>query len=110
MLKNYNLKQPDNTWQRFNGPDDRYIYPASSNLSYNSRNAYVLANNSEGWGATGNITVTAEPVPDLNLMAAYTVTESKEVSGMPGSNAASAYNGLFRSMVHTCPRYSARNM
>lgn len=96
MLKNYDLKQPDNTWQRFNGPDDRYIYPASSTVSYNSRNAYVLANNSEGWGATGNITVTAEPVNDLNLMAAFTVTESKEVSGMPGSNAASAYNGLIQ--------------
>lgn len=96
MLKNYDLKQPDNTWQRFNGPDDRYIYPASSAISYNSRNAYVLANNSEGWGATGNITVTAEPVENLNLMAAFTLTESKEVSDMPGSNAASAYNGLIQ--------------
>ncbi|SHF59773.1 Carboxypeptidase regulatory-like domain-containing protein [Mariniphaga anaerophila] len=94
MLKNYDLKEPDNTWQRFNGPDDRYIYP--SGISYNSKNAYVLTNNSEGWGAIGNITVTAEPVEDLNLMAAYTITESKEISGMPGSNAASAYNGLIQ--------------
>ncbi len=30
MLQNYNLEQPDNTWQRFSGNDDRYIYPASS--------------------------------------------------------------------------------
>ena len=94
MLKNYDLKQPDNSWQRFSGPDDRYIYPASSTISYNKRNAYVLANNSDGWGAIGNITLTAEPVKKLNLMAAYTITESKEISGMPGSNAASAYNGL----------------
>ena len=94
MLKNYDLKQPDNTWQHFNGNDDRYIYPPSSSISYNSRNAYVLANNSEGWGAIGNITVTAEPIENLNLMAAFTLTESKEISGMPGSNAASAYNGL----------------
>ncbi len=96
MLKNYNLKQPDDSWQRFNGPDDRYIYPGSSEITYTSKNAYVLANNSEGWGAIGNITVTAEPGPDLNLMAAFTFTESKEISGMPGSNAASAYNGLFQ--------------
>jgi hypothetical protein len=95
MLKNYDLKQPDNTWQRFSGNDDRYIYPAKSDISYNSRNAYVLANNSDGWGAIGNITITAEPVKHLNLMAAYTISESKEISGMPGSNAASAYNGLF---------------
>ena len=96
MLKNYNLKQPDNTWQQFSGADDRYIYPASAALTYTSRNAYVLANNSEGWGAIGNLTVTAEPVENLNLMAAYTVTESKQISGMPGSNAASAYNGLIQ--------------
>ncbi|HZH72470.1 MAG TPA: TonB-dependent receptor, partial [Mariniphaga sp.] len=94
MLKNYNLMQPDNTWLRFNGPDDRYIYPELSEISLTSRNAYVLANNSEGWGAIGNITVSAEPVQDLNLMGAFTLTESKEVSGMPGSNAASAYTGM----------------
>jgi hypothetical protein len=94
MLKNYNLEQPDNSWQRFNGPDDRYIYPARSEITYTSRNAYVLSNTNEGWGATGNITVTAEPMENLNLMAAFTLTESKEITGMPGSNAASAYSGL----------------
>ncbi|MBN2807709.1 MAG: TonB-dependent receptor [Prolixibacteraceae bacterium] len=94
MLKNYNLEQPDNSWNRFSGSDDRYIYPASDDMTYTSKNAYVLANSKEGWGATGNITVNAEPLNGLNLMAAYTFTESKEVSGMPGSNAASAYSGL----------------
>lgn len=96
MLKNYNLKQPDETWQRFNGPDDRYIYPASTELRYSNTHAYVLSNNSEGWGAIGNLTVTAQPMKNLNLMAAYTYTESKEISGMPGSNAASAYTGLIQ--------------
>jgi len=93
MLKNYNLAQPDGTWERFSGSDDRYIYPASAAIEYASRDAYVLANNSDGWGAIGNITITAEPVKNLNLMAAYTLTESNEVSGMPGSAAWSAYNG-----------------
>ena len=95
MLQNYNLKQPDDTWAKFSGADDRYIYPAKADLTYNSTNAYILANNSEGWGAIGNITINAEPIDNLNLMAAYTLTETKEISGMPGSNAASAYTGLF---------------
>jgi hypothetical protein len=93
MLKNYNLMQPNGTWERFGGNDDRYIYPDDSIMEFTSRNAYVLANNSEGWGAIGNITVTAEPVKNLNVLAAYTLTESNEVSGMPGSAAFSAYNG-----------------
>jgi len=93
MLKNYNLKEPDETWQHFSGPDNRYIYPGSPG-TYGNRNAYMLSNTSEGWGATGNVTVTAEPVKNLDLMASYTITESKEISGMPGSNAASAYTGL----------------
>ena len=93
MLKNYNLAQPDASWERFSGADDRYMYPADDQIEYTSRNAFVLANNSEGWGAIGNITLMAEPVKRLNIMAAYTITESKEVSGMPGSAAYSAYNG-----------------
>ncbi len=94
MLKNYNLEQPDATWNRFSGADDRYIYPTSANISYNSKNAYVLSNTNKGFSTIGNITVNAEPIEDLKLMAAYTYTASQEVSGMPGSNAASAYTGL----------------
>ena len=94
MLQNYNLREPDNSWERFSGPDDRYIYPPDDEIEYTSRNAFVLANNSEGWGAIGNITVATTPVERLNIMAAFTYTESKEISGMPGSAAYSAYNGL----------------
>ena len=95
MLQNWNLKQPDSTWQKFSGSDDRYIYPAAKDLTYTAKNAFVLANTNEGWGAIGNITVTAEPIKNLNVMVAYTKTESKEISGMPGSNASSAYSGLY---------------
>ena len=94
MLKNYNLKDPDASWDRFSGPDNRYIYPSSDDLTYTDRAAYVLTNTEEGWGAIGNITVNAEPVEDLRLMLAYTYTESQEITGMPGSNASSAYSGL----------------
>ena len=92
MLKNYNLMLPDATWERFSGADNRYIYPAD--ITYTSKDAFVLSNTNEGWGAIGNVSVNAQPVKDLNLMAAYTYTESKEISGMPGSNAGSAYSGL----------------
>ena len=94
LLENWNLEQPDASWETFSGPDDRYIYP--DDIAYTSRNAYVLSNSSEGWGAIGNITLTAQPVRNLNIMAAYTQTESKEVSGMPGSAAYSAYNGAIQ--------------
>jgi len=96
MLKNYNLKQPDASWDRFSGDDDRYIYPDAADLEYTSEDAYVLANNSDGWGAIGNISIIAEPAQNLNVMAAYTITESKEISGMPGSAANSAYNGAIQ--------------
>jgi len=95
MLKNYNLKQPDATWERFSGSDNRYIYPASADIEYNSTDAFVLSNTTKGWGSISNITVNAEPIEDLKLMAAFTYTDAREISGMPGSNAASAYNGLF---------------
>jgi hypothetical protein len=95
MLKNYNLKQPDDTWLKFSGSDDRYIYPAKAALTYTAKDAFILSNTNEGWSAIGNITLTAEPVKNLNIMAAYTKTESKEISGMPGSNASSAYSGLY---------------
>ena len=54
-------------------------------------------------GAIGNITVTAEPIKNLNVMAAYTITESKEITGMPGSNASSAYGGLLSVDGHHLP-------
>lgn len=94
MLVNYDLREMDNSWQRFSGPDNRYIYPERADLRYNNVDAYVLSNNNEGWGAIGNITVNTQPVQNLDLMGAYTFTESKEITGMPGSNASSAYGGL----------------
>jgi len=73
---------------RFNGVDNRPIYPSS----YRSgAKAFVLENTSRGYGWTGNITLNAQPVEWLNLMAAYTHTVAKDVTGMPGSNAESAF-------------------
>ncbi|OFY63264.1 MAG: TonB-dependent receptor, partial [Bacteroidetes bacterium RBG_13_43_22] len=93
MLDNYAVKDPDATWATFEGPDNRYIFP--TNYLFNTvRDACVLVNTNEGYGYTLNLTVNAEPVKNLDIMAAYTKTEMKEISGMPGSNANSAWVGL----------------
>lgn len=94
-LDNYNVKPIGNDWERFEGADNRVIYP-SDHLYYKAiSNACVLTNTSKGYGYTANFTVNAQPIPALNIMASYTRTESKEVSGMPGSNASSAWQGLY---------------
>ncbi|MEG1522464.1 MAG: TonB-dependent receptor [Bacteroidales bacterium] len=92
-LTNYNVK-PNDGWERFEGADNRYMYPSDFTYYSNVKDACVLTNTSKGYGWTANVTMNAEPVRNLNLMAAYTRTEFKEVSGMPGSNASSAWSGL----------------
>lgn len=97
MLENYNIKPVDETWKRFSGSDNRLIYP-SDYTYYGSKEistACVLTNTNKGYGYTANITLKAQPIKELNLMLAYTRTESKEVSGMPGSDAKSAWSGLY---------------
>ena len=73
---------------RFNGVDNRPLYPAGYRTA---TKAFVLENTSRGYGWTGNITLNAQPAKWINLMAAYTHTVAKDVTGMPGSNAESAF-------------------
>ena len=73
---------------RWNGADNRPIYPITFRTG---TKAFVLENTSKGYGWTGNVTLTAQPFDWLNLMAAYTHTVQKEITGMPGSNAESAF-------------------
>lgn len=73
---------------RFNGVDNRPIYPAGYRTG---TKAFVLENTSRGYGWSANITVNAQPVEWLSLMAAYTHTVAKDVTGMPGSAAESAF-------------------
>ena len=96
MLENWNIKSSEAAnWQRFNGADNRLIYPSTGYEYYdNISDACVLTNTHKGYGWTGNITMMATPAKNLDLMLAYTHTESKEVSGMPGSNATSAWTNL----------------
>lgn len=98
MLDNYNIDNSKITGaDRFSGADNRYIYPADYkiNPSGKTANAFVLTNTRKGYGYTANVTLKSRPLPNLDLMASYTHTVSKAVSGMPGSNAASAWTNLY---------------
>ena len=73
---------------RFNGVDNRPIYPSGYRIN---KPAFVLENTSKGYGWTGNITLNAQPTEWMSLMAAYTHTVNKELTGMPGNDAESAF-------------------
>ena len=73
---------------RFNGADNRPIYPSPFR---NTTKAFVLENTDKGYGWSGNFTINAAPFKGLSFMAAYTHTVSKEITGMPGSAAESAF-------------------
>ena len=89
MLKNWNIKEQEG-WNKFDGADNRYTYP--SDYKYYAKNdAYILTNTNKGYGYVASITMNMSPVEGLDIMAAYTHTASKEISGMPGSNATSAF-------------------
>ncbi len=74
---------------RFNGADSRHIYPSGY---LTNTHAYVLENTHKGYGWTFNVSATAKPWEWMDLYASYTHTASKELTGMPGSNASSVLN------------------
>ena len=89
MLQDWNMKDPSG-FSRLTGIDNRHIFPAKG-ATYTGTNAFVLTNTNKGYGYTANILINAQPIPELNITASYTHTVQKEVSGMPGSNAESAF-------------------
>ena len=108
-LINYNIKPVDDSWERFSGADNRLIYPTHQEFDaegkattirdyqyyQNVTSACVLTNTHKGHGYTFNLTVNATPMRNLDLMASYTRTESKELTGLPGNNANSTWQGLY---------------
>lgn len=82
---------------RFNGADGRPIYDdfkyayEKNGVMKTMPNAFVLDNTSKGYGWSFNATLNAQPAEWISLMAAYTHTVSKELTGMPGSDASSAF-------------------
>ena len=87
-MKDYNMK-PVEGFSRLNGPDNRHIYPAD--YTYSKTSAYVLSNTNLGYGYSASATFNMTPIPNLHFTAAYTHTVSKELTGMPGSDASSAF-------------------
>ena len=94
VLRDWSVKSTEG-FARFNGVDNRPIYENYQQTDAKGNNlpsAYVLENTSRGYGYSGTFTVKMSPAQGLNLMAAYTHTVSKELTGMPGSNASSVLN------------------
>ena len=108
-MVNYNIKDADDSWERFSGADNRLIYPTHQVTGADGKvttvrdyqyyqdltSACVLTNTHKGHGYTFNVTVNASPIRNLDLMASYTRTESKEITGLPGNNANSTWQGLY---------------
>ena len=73
---------------RFNGADNRPIYPTNFR---NNTKAFVLENTDKGYGWSASAQINIRPIESLSFMAAYTHTVNKEITGMPGSAAESAF-------------------
>ena len=79
---------PVGGFARLNGVDNRAIYP---DVFRTGTKAFVLENTNKGYGYSASISLNMSPIEGLDIMAAYTHTMSKELTGMPGSNAESAF-------------------
>ena len=98
VLRDWSVKSADG-FARLNGADNRPLYQdyqqtyvKADGKTANLPSAYVLENTNRGYGYSGSVTVNMRPTQALSLMAAYTHTVSKEITGMPGSNASSVLN------------------
>ncbi len=87
-LLNWNIKE-NAGFTQLNGPDRRHIYPQE--YRYTDTDAFVLTNTNKGYGWTANVMLNMSPMKNLHIMASYTHTVMKQITGMPGSNAESAY-------------------
>lgn len=87
MISDWSMKDAG-SYAKFNGVDNRPIYPDSFR---NGTSAFVLENTNKGYGYSASATVNMTPIPEVNIMAAYTHAASKEITSMPGSNAESAF-------------------
>ena len=87
MISDWSIR-PVEGFATFNGADNRPIYPANFR---NETKAFVLCNTNRGYGYTVSAEVRMQPIPEISLFAAYTHTGRKEITGMPGSDAESAF-------------------
>ena len=98
VLRDWSVKSTEG-FARLNGADNRPLYQdyqqtyvKADGTVANLPSAYVLENTNRGYGYSGTLSMNMRPTEALSLMAAYTHTVSKEITGMPGSNASSVLN------------------
>ena len=98
VLRDWSVKSTEG-FARLNGADNRPLYQdyqqtyvKADGKVANLPSAYVLENTNRGYGYSGTLSMNMRPTEALSLMAAYTHTVSKEITGMPGSNASSVLN------------------
>lgn len=76
----------DESMTRFNGPDNRYMYPANKGKIYDDiYGAYVITNTNKGHSFGFNATVNTTPIKNMNVMLAYAASYAKEYTSNPGS-------------------------
>ena len=86
-MSDWSMK-PVESFATFNGADNRPIYPADFR---STTKAFVLSNTNLGYGWSANLSTKIQPIPELDFYAAYTHVARYEVTGMPGSDAESAF-------------------
>ena len=98
ILRDWSVNPADG-FARLNGADNRPLfqdfkqtYVNADGKETNMPAAYVLENTNKGYGYSATLTMNMRPIESLSIMAAYTHTASKELTGMPGSNASSVLN------------------
>lgn len=99
VMRNWNIVNNGNLG-RFAGPDNRLDYGSSATGNYLvnknvTGGGVILDNDTRGYSASFNAMVTAEPIKDLNLMFSYTHQWAKEITGLPGNQAHSTWQGLY---------------
>lgn len=88
-IQDVNLKSPEGFARLNNGADNRHIFP--TDYKYCKTSAYVLTNTNQGYGWDASATFRITPCKNLNITATYAHVVSKELTGMPGSDASSAF-------------------
>ncbi len=114
-LRDWSLKDVYG-FARFNGADNRPIfqdykqtYIAADGKVTDLPSCYVLENTNRGYGYSGTFTMNMSPVEGLNIVASYTHTASKEISGMPGNKASSVMKGIYATYGPSYPGLSNSN-
>ncbi len=92
LIADWNVTDNAN-WPQWTGPDNRHVYNKAWS-GYTGVPAYVLTNTNKGYGHIFVVSANAEPVRNLKITASYTYNYQNEITGMPGNNAGSVYQGL----------------